>query len=433
MTSDSEQATATRRAPFSDNPLVGARGLRTQQRILDAALSVFGELGYERANIDRIATAAGCSRVSFYQYFASKEDVFRRLAVQVNLELWASTEALEPVTPDAHGWDAVRAWVGRYAATYGHYEPVFSAFPAAVENDETLADGSARVGMRSFAHFQSKLTKTAVPARQLRTVVALLLSTVTRSLEVARILDLSVPGAYPENRVGDAITDVIHRSLFGRSDVNARPALPPIDARPPDDSLRALLAKADITEEHSLQEKPALGALLAAGHDVFVRRGVQAARIDEIVSTAGVSRGAFYRYFDNRDHLAEVLSARALRSLSAVFVDMPLAAGTDGATDRAALRRWLRRYNTVHVDEAAMTRTWVDAALQEASRRKDSAAALDYGRRAVRPFLEERGFGDASVDALVMVGLVDAFGSKARQSPDIGAAVHIMRNGLLGR
>ena len=35
-----------RRAPFSDNPRVGARGRRTQQRILDAALRVFADEGY---------------------------------------------------------------------------------------------------------------------------------------------------------------------------------------------------------------------------------------------------------------------------------------------------------------------------------------------------------------------------------------------------
>src|SRR5262249_14247391 len=71
---------AVRRAPFSDNPRVGARGQRTQQRILDAALRAFGEKGYHGCSIDRITKLARCSRVSFYQYFASKEDVFQHLA-----------------------------------------------------------------------------------------------------------------------------------------------------------------------------------------------------------------------------------------------------------------------------------------------------------------------------------------------------------------
>src|ERR1700704_1416627 len=64
-----------RRAPFSDNPEVGVRGRQTRQRILDAALRAFGEQGYHGASIDRITKLAQCSRVSFYQYFADKEDV----------------------------------------------------------------------------------------------------------------------------------------------------------------------------------------------------------------------------------------------------------------------------------------------------------------------------------------------------------------------
>src|SRR5262245_20525122 len=89
-----------RRAPFSDNPRVGARGLRTQQRILDAALQAFAEEGYHACSIDRITRLARCSRVSFYQYFANKEDVFAHLAGQVARQVSASTETLDPLTPD---------------------------------------------------------------------------------------------------------------------------------------------------------------------------------------------------------------------------------------------------------------------------------------------------------------------------------------------
>ena len=92
-----------RRAPFSDNPRVGARGQRTQHRILDAALRAFGEQGYHGCSIDRITKLARCSRVSFYQYFASKEDVFRQLAGQVARQVSASTEALDPLTADSRG------------------------------------------------------------------------------------------------------------------------------------------------------------------------------------------------------------------------------------------------------------------------------------------------------------------------------------------
>src|SRR5947199_1786932 len=94
---DSEPGAVLRRSPFSDNPQVGARGQRTQQRILDAALRVFGEVGYHQCSVDSITNLAGCSRVSLYQYFESKEDVLRHLGALVARQLKASTDLLDPL------------------------------------------------------------------------------------------------------------------------------------------------------------------------------------------------------------------------------------------------------------------------------------------------------------------------------------------------
>jgi len=115
-----------RRAPFSDNPTIGARGLRTQKHILDAAVRAFDESGYDRATVDRIAQLVGCSRVTVYQYFSGKDDIFRHLAGHVARQLVASMEALDPVTPDEHGLVALREWVSRYESIYDRYEPVFA-------------------------------------------------------------------------------------------------------------------------------------------------------------------------------------------------------------------------------------------------------------------------------------------------------------------
>src|SRR5262245_47818373 len=114
-----------RRAPFSANPRVGTRGQRSQQRILDAALQVFGDVGYHQGGGIGITEVAGCSRAAFYQYFSSKEDVFRHLAGDVASRLMASTGELAPLTADAAGWRSLRAWVDRHAAVYDAYEPVF--------------------------------------------------------------------------------------------------------------------------------------------------------------------------------------------------------------------------------------------------------------------------------------------------------------------
>jgi len=56
-----------------------ARRIATNARILDAALEVFSELGFENAQLDQVAARAGCSRGAIYAQYASKEEVFLAL------------------------------------------------------------------------------------------------------------------------------------------------------------------------------------------------------------------------------------------------------------------------------------------------------------------------------------------------------------------
>jgi AcrR family transcriptional regulator len=421
-----------RRAPFSDNPTVGARGQRTQQRILDAALRVFGEEGYHQTSIDRITKHAGCSRVSFYQYFSSKEDVFRHLSGQVGRQVSASTEALDPLTADPAGWAALRGWVARYSDIYERYEPVFRSFAAAAESDEAVAGGSARVAERYIAGIRSRLAGTTVPPRQVDAVVTLLVECVTETCYQARILRSAVPDSYPRERVEDAVTDVMHRALFGiRPGVNVhttaleRPERVPFDA-----DLRELFTPTN--DRFDSDESETVTALMDAGRDVFVQRGYYGSRVDDVVASAGLSHGAFYRYFDNKATFAHVLAARAIQRLSKTFADLP-ANAYDGATGKAALRRWLRRYNAAHADEAALVRVWVDAMTRDPTLSNDSAPVVDWGRRQLARFLTPRGFGDVDTDAVVMIALLVAYGARRRPASMTEAAALVIERGLLGR
>jgi AcrR family transcriptional regulator len=423
-----------RRAPFSDNPQVGARGQRTRQRVLDAALRVFGEEGYHRCGIDRITKVAGCSRASFYQYFSGKEDVFRHLAAQVDRQLSASIEALGPLTPDSEGWAATRAWVARQVAIYERYEPVFQDFQAAAESDEALAGGSVRVRDRHVAMLRSRLA-TTTPPRQLDPVIALLLECLTRALADTEVLRAAAPAAYTKERVEVALADVVHRTLFGlQAEVNAHP---PAAQRPPalefGPVMRDALQRDDAAPELNAAGRRTLQALLQSGRDLFVARGYHRTRIDDVVAAAGVSHGAFYRYFESKGEFAHFLAARAIRTVSTAFADIPAIAAHDASAGRTALRRWLRRYNATQAAEAAMIRVWVDAALEDASLRADSAAALDWGRRRIVRFLRPRDFGDVDMEAVVMVALLGAFGAWERSAVGIDAAAHIIERGFLGR
>lgn len=60
--------------------------------------------------------------------------------------------------------------------------------------------------------------------------------------------------------------------------------------------------------------------ILLHARDVFARRGYHAAKIDEIVATAGIARGTFYLYFeDKRGIFEEIVDGTFVRLGSAVM------------------------------------------------------------------------------------------------------------------
>jgi len=70
----------------------------TKQRILDAAVEVFGERGYRGASVDDVAMAAGVTKGAVYYYFTDKDDLARDL----QHVLWGqlAQDALEVYDPE---------------------------------------------------------------------------------------------------------------------------------------------------------------------------------------------------------------------------------------------------------------------------------------------------------------------------------------------
>lgn len=64
-----------------------ARGDETRQRIIDAALQLFGEHGFDGASTRDIAAAAGVNAPALQYYFESKEGLYRACAEYITDEL----------------------------------------------------------------------------------------------------------------------------------------------------------------------------------------------------------------------------------------------------------------------------------------------------------------------------------------------------------
>jgi AcrR family transcriptional regulator len=67
-----------------DGRPLSKRGERTRRRLLEAAESVFADLGYHDASIVKITEAAEVGQGTFYLYFASKKEIFDELVVDLN-------------------------------------------------------------------------------------------------------------------------------------------------------------------------------------------------------------------------------------------------------------------------------------------------------------------------------------------------------------
>src|SRR5690606_5158965 len=76
------------RAPARARPKAQTRIQREKQDIiLEAALDVFSQHGFRGATIDQIAEAAGMSKPNLLYYFPRKEEIHKRLMIEM-LDIW---------------------------------------------------------------------------------------------------------------------------------------------------------------------------------------------------------------------------------------------------------------------------------------------------------------------------------------------------------
>ena len=75
-----------------------ARGRASRQRLLDAAATCFGQLGYSHTRVADITAAAGMSQGGFYRHFKDKDDILTE-ALREPLEELLHTTVLDADAP----------------------------------------------------------------------------------------------------------------------------------------------------------------------------------------------------------------------------------------------------------------------------------------------------------------------------------------------
>jgi AcrR family transcriptional regulator len=82
-------------AVFNPDRKRNARGERRRQDLLRAAAAVFGRLGYHGTTTNAIATEAGVSPATLYQFFPNKEALASALASMYAREMAAAERAID--------------------------------------------------------------------------------------------------------------------------------------------------------------------------------------------------------------------------------------------------------------------------------------------------------------------------------------------------
>jgi AcrR family transcriptional regulator len=82
-------------AVFDPNRKRNARGEQRRQNLLRAAAAVFGRLGYHETTTNAIATEAGVSPATLYQFFPNKEAIASALASMYAREMAEAERAID--------------------------------------------------------------------------------------------------------------------------------------------------------------------------------------------------------------------------------------------------------------------------------------------------------------------------------------------------
>jgi AcrR family transcriptional regulator len=186
-----------------------AQGKRTMARLLAAGSAALAERGYRATRVDDIVHRANTSHGTFYQYFASKDDLVRALARAAIDDMATLAGELGPIGPGDDGRAELRRFIGGFHAAYEKHGPVIRAWAENQIDDRALH----RVGQRSFARMTATIAdriREAGSAADPDLAATILLATIERLVYFVT----SRPLGLPVDALLDELAGMAHRGFF---------------------------------------------------------------------------------------------------------------------------------------------------------------------------------------------------------------------------
>ncbi|WP_078503657.1 TetR/AcrR family transcriptional regulator [Streptomyces sulphureus] len=396
-----------RRASYGPNsPQIGAKGARTRQRIIDETLTLFEEKGFHGTLVDGIAERSGVSRATLYQYFESKDEIFRELMEECGAALHRVVRRLGPLGPTEQGFDNLHWWLGEWAWVFDKYATMFAQW-------SRVATVSAEVRPRVdvfvegyVERIEKRLASSGVS--DINTAqVGTLLTVLVHRFNFYRYLGAA--SELSDEQALDGLAVVAQLMLFPETpdevfadmDLDVGPEVSVVHwpAGPPPefpDRFAGLSARARAT----------VGRLLDSACRVFHAYSYHMATIDDVVGEAGVARGTFYKYFTDKTDLLTAIAEEGARVLPELL-DRLAEVEPD---DEDGLRAWLREYESMQSRYVGLIRFWLEG-LPYDGRLREAAVAVGHHAEAVyRAFLDgaERSYPfNVTTASLVLEALLE--------------------------
>ena len=191
------------------------RRAKIERRLLDATEALMADgASFTELSVDRLATAAGISRASFYIYFEDKGHLLRRLAGQVFADLAAAGEQWWGVAQRHDPADA-RAALNGIIAGYRRHQPLLVALNEMAAYDPHVGETYRQTLEAISARFVSVIEQGQADGSIRRELSpAMAASSITWMVE--RACQQELPGR-PESRdaeLAETLTQIAWAALY---------------------------------------------------------------------------------------------------------------------------------------------------------------------------------------------------------------------------
>jgi AcrR family transcriptional regulator len=420
MTAQSENETFRREGYGPTSLVVGERGARTRQRIVEETLRLFESQGFHATSVDSIAKAAGTSRSTLYQYFESKEQIFVELLDECGSALMRVVRRIGPLGPTRLGFDNLHWWLGEWAYVYDKYATMFVQW-ANVDTPGTSVRPLVTGFTRSYNTRIAKRLESSGVTGLTPVDAAVAMTSIVHRFNYFRHMSL-VPYRFTDDQLLDGLAVFVQLILFPDTPLEVfglveQPVRP---TRRPEASVPTNAAAAQLPDRLAgLRPRAAatVRRLLDAGALLFADRGYHSTGVDDVVGAAGFARGTFYKYFDEKLDLLLQLTRECAAEMR-TLIDEFTAIDPANAVGPAQLRTWLTRYLPFHARYLGIMRAWLEGtsrdpqmlAVVKETARNMHLASLEVLARVDRPHPL-----DPDIAAVIQGGILERMPQAVRE------------------